>query len=194
MILKKNNDSRITDLETNQANMGAYLKNFEAQVGQLAYLMKESSSRYFSSDTKKNPIGCMSITLRSGKELGDSKEDENEKVEIEKEEVKMDKEEKKEEDTSTLERILFPCKPSPVVLPFLFPQSFRKAKLDGQFAKFLNMLKKLKVNRPFVNALAQRPNYVKFMKKIMSNKKKLDGYGTVSRYENCSAIIQRKLP
>ena len=37
------------------------------------------------------------------------------------------------------------------------------------------------------------PNYVKFMKDIMSNKKKLDAYGTVNLLENCSAIIQRKL-
>ena len=34
----------------------------------------------------------------------------------------------------------------------------------------------------------------KFMKELMSNKKKLDAYGTVSLLENCSAIIQRKLP
>ena len=37
------------------------------------------------------------------------------------------------------------------------------------------------------------PNYVKFMKEIMSNKKKLDAYGMVSLSKNCSAIIQRKL-
>ena len=37
------------------------------------------------------------------------------------------------------------------------------------------------------------PNYVKFMKEIMSNKKKLKSYGTVNMSENCSAIIQRKL-
>ena len=37
------------------------------------------------------------------------------------------------------------------------------------------------------------PNYVKFMKEIMSNKRKLEAYGTVHFSENCSAIIQRKL-
>ena len=45
----------------------------------------------------------------------------------------------------------------------------------------------------FVDALAQMPHYVKFMKEIMSNKKMLDAYGTVSLSEKCSAIIQRKL-
>ena len=31
--MKKNNDRQITNLETNQPNMGACLKNFETQVG-----------------------------------------------------------------------------------------------------------------------------------------------------------------
>ena len=56
------------------------------------------------------------------------------------------------------------------------------------------MFKKLEVNIPFVKALAQMSNYVKFMKEIMSNKKKLDAYGTVNLLENYSATIQRKLP
>ena len=56
------------------------------------------------------------------------------------------------------------------------------------------MFKKLEVNIRFTKALAQIPNYVKIMKEIMSNKKKLDSYGTISLSENCSAIIQRKLP
>ena len=37
------------------------------------------------------------------------------------------------------------------------------------------------------------PNYVRFMKEIMINRKKLDSVGTVNLSENCSAIIQRKL-
>ena len=55
------------------------------------------------------------------------------------------------------------------------------------------MFKKLEVNMPFVDALAQISNYVKFMKEIMSNKKKLDAYGNVGLSKNCSAMIQRKL-
>ena len=136
--------------------------------------MKESSSRSFQSDTKKNPKDFMAITQRSGKELGKSKEVENEKVEIEKEEVKMDKkEEKKEEDMFTLGRSLFIDKPSPIVPPLSFPQRFKKAKLDGKFGTFLNMFKKLEVNIAFADALTKMPIYVKFMKEIMSNKKKL---------------------
>ena len=130
----------------------------------------------------------------SGKDLGDSKEVENEKLGNEKVEVKVDKkeekkEEKKENDKFILGRIMFPDNPPLFVPPLPFLQRFNKAKLDGQFAKFLNMFKKIEVNIPFVDALAQMPNYVKFMKEIMSNKKKLDAYGTVSLSKNYSVMI-----
>ena len=55
------------------------------------------------------------------------------------------------------------------------------------------MFKKLEINILFTNALAQMPIYVKFMKEIISNKKKLKAYGIVNLIENYSAIIQRKL-
>ena len=56
------------------------------------------------------------------------------------------------------------------------------------------MFKKLEINFPFADVLAQMPNYVKFMKEIMSNKKMLEAYGTMNFSENYSAIIQQKLP
>ncbi|PIM97218.1 hypothetical protein CDL12_30314 [Handroanthus impetiginosus] len=46
-----------------------------------------------------------------------------------------------------------------------------------------------------VKALEQMPSYVKFMKDILSNKKKhLVDYETMALTEECSAIIQNKLP
>ncbi|XP_062100236.1 uncharacterized protein LOC133806121 [Humulus lupulus] len=38
------------------------------------------------------------------------------------------------------------------------------------------------------------PSYVKFMKEILSNKRKMDDYEIVALIEECSAIIQKKLP
>ena len=55
------------------------------------------------------------------------------------------------------------------------------------------MFKNLEVNIPFMDASGEMPNYVKFMKEIMSNKKKLDAYGTMNLSKGCSTIIQRKL-
>ena len=56
------------------------------------------------------------------------------------------------------------------------------------------MLKKLEINIPFAEALAQMPHYYKFLKEIINKKRKLDDYGIVSLFSNNSAIIQKKLP
>ena len=64
----------------------------------------------------------------------------------------------------------FPNNPSPYVLLVPYPQRLQKAKLDKQFTKFLEVFKKLHINIPFVDALAQMPNYVKFVKKYSQRK------------------------
>ena len=56
-----------------------------------------------------------------------------------------------------------------------FPQRLKKNKLDKQFSKFLDVFKKLQINIPFTDALEQMPSYVKFLKDILSNKKKARG-------------------
>ena len=105
----------------------------------------------------------MAITLRRGIELGDGKElgnskkaenenvenenfvdedvdnkkVENKKVESEKKDLQMDKKkEEREENKYTSGNALFLDKPSLIILPLSFPQRFRKAKLDQQFATF----------------------------------------------------------
>ncbi|XP_073017787.1 uncharacterized protein [Primulina eburnea] len=45
-----------------------------------------------------------------------------------------------------------------------------------------------------VEALAQMPSYAKFLKDILSNKRKLVDFETVKLSEECSAILQNKLP
>ena len=52
--------------------------------------------------------------------------------------------------------------------PIPFPQRLKQSKLYNQFAKFLTMFKKLEINIPFAEALAQMPHYAKFMKVIIS--------------------------
>ena len=42
--------------------------------------------------------------------------------------------------------------------PIPFPQRLKRTKLDKQFAKFLNMFKKLEINIPFTEALAKMPH------------------------------------
>ena len=52
-----------------QANTNNSLNNLEMQIGQLALTMMNQSKDLFLSDIRKNPRDCMAVTLRSGREL-----------------------------------------------------------------------------------------------------------------------------
>ena len=78
--------------------------------------------------------------------------------------------------------------------PISYPQRMKKNKLDKYFTKFMEVFKKLHINIPFADALEQMPCYVKFMNDILSKKRRLSDFKTVNLTEECSAILQRKLP
>ena len=74
-----------------------------------------------------------------------------------------------------------------------FPERLQKEKLEEQFSKFLNMFKKIEINVPFSEALTQMPHYAKFMKDILSKKRKMAKEGIVSLTATYSAVIQKSL-
>ena len=51
------------------------------------------------------------------------------------------------------------------------------------------MFKKVEVNIPFAQTLAQMSHYAKFMNDILSKKRKFDEEGVVSLSATCSAVI-----
>ncbi|XP_073120605.1 uncharacterized protein [Henckelia pumila] len=71
--------------------------------------------------------------------------------------------------------------------------ALKKSKLDSQFGKFLEVFKKLNINIPFADALMQMPSYAKFLKEILSNKRKLEEHAMISLTENCSALFHKAL-
>ena len=82
-------EMKFSDLENFQANTtvfqthtNASLKNLEIQIGKLAQAMQKEPKDSFPSDTRKNPRDCVTIIMRSGRELDERK---GEKREIEEE-------------------------------------------------------------------------------------------------------------
>ena len=55
------------------------------------------------------------------------------------------------------------------------------------------MFKNIEINIPFSEALTQMPQYAKFMKDILSKKRKIIEEGIVSLTATCSAVIQKTL-
>ncbi|GJY25094.1 hypothetical protein Tco_0399820, partial [Tanacetum coccineum] len=54
--------------------------------------------------------------------------------------------------------------------PIPFPRRLRKEKEEAQQKKFLENLKQLHINMPFIEALARMPKHAKFLKAVLLNK------------------------
>ena len=75
-----------------------------------------------------------------------------------------------------------------------FPQRLQKAKREEQFSRFLDIFKKIEINIPFAEVINQMPTYEKFLKEILSKKRKIIEEGIVNLTATCSPVIQQKLP
>ena len=75
-----------------------------------------------------------------------------------------------------------------------FPQRLQKSRREEQFSKFLDIFKKIEINIPFAEVISQRPLYAKFLKEILSKKRKIAEEGIVNLTTTCNVIIQKKLP
>ena len=53
----------------------------------------------------------------------------------------------------------------------------------------MEVFKKLQINIPFAKALEKMPSYVKFMKDILSRKRRLSDFEIVNLTEECSVIF-----
>ncbi|XP_016497163.1 uncharacterized protein LOC107816014 [Nicotiana tabacum] len=69
-----------------------------------------------------------------------------------------------------------------------FPQKQRREKLEKQFERFLELLKQVHVNIPFIEVLSQMSAYAKFMKEILSKKQKAEETSVVMLTEHCASI------
>ncbi|XP_052182034.1 uncharacterized protein LOC127794819 [Diospyros lotus] len=187
-------EETVSKLQERSDRTDASIKNIENQIGQLAKLLIERQPSTWPSNTEVNPKEQVNaITTRSGVEL----------PEIHVKRPSMAKQNGiVQETTDQLEEPEVVAKQdkviSPPVKPYVppipFPQRLHKHKMDKQFEKFFEVFKKHHINIPFADALAQMPSYVKFMKEILSNKRKLEKHETVNLTEECSTILQKKLP
>ncbi|KAL5550170.1 hypothetical protein UlMin_000346 [Ulmus minor] len=155
----------IDDTQANFRNQGASIRNLEHQVGEISKLLTERTQGALPSNMERNlREHAKAITLRSGKELEQSKG-------ASKQAIEDDTSVPKDQDatapiTQTLPKL------SSNTIPF--PQRLRKQNLDKQFSKFIDIFKSLHINLPFVDMLEQMPKYAKFLKEVLSNKRKLE--------------------
>ena len=151
-------------------------------------------------NTKTNPREQVkAVTLRSGRDLHDDKCGETHVAM--KETKTTDKGKSAKDDGKSILTEVEVKEPKvtkaltiqPYKTPLSYPARLRKDKDQEHFGKFLNLFKQLHINLPLIEALSQMPRYVKFLKDLLSNKKKLKKISTATIGMGCSAILQNKL-
>ncbi|KAK9756546.1 hypothetical protein RND81_01G105400 [Saponaria officinalis] len=76
----------------------------------------------------------------------------------------------------------------------LFPGRQRKNEDEGQFRKFMEIVKNLRVTVPFLEIITHIPIYAKTMKDIVVRKQSYPKVETVALIGECSALLQSQPP
>ena len=75
-----------------------------------------------------------------------------------------------------------------------FPRRLQKSKIEEKFARFLKTFQKLEISMPFTEVVTQMPPCAKFLKEILSKKRKIAEEGVVNLTATCSSVIKKTLP
>ncbi|KAK8653696.1 hypothetical protein V6N13_127685 [Hibiscus sabdariffa] len=203
-------DAFMDRTEMKLQNHDATLKSLETQVGQISQILSSRPIGGFPSDTEvakgATHEQCNAITTRSGKILknnqGETAANLSPAIDTP---AKADAPAQASEDhhippTTTMGESSAesshaqPGKPEEIRPPPPFPQRLKKKKQDYQFKKFLDILKQVHINLPLVEALQQMPNYAKFLKDMVTRKKRIEKFETATATETCLALMHNKVP
>ncbi|CAM8884701.1 unnamed protein product [Rhodiola kirilowii] len=84
--------------------------------------------------------------------------------------------------------------PAPYKPPVPFPQQLVAIRQDKEFKQFVDKICTLYINMPLTDAITKIPTYAKFMKEILTGKRKIDGTEIVALSEECSATMHQPMP
>ncbi|KAI3795442.1 hypothetical protein L1987_38097 [Smallanthus sonchifolius] len=186
-------EERFHTHETELRNQKASIQTIENQVGQIAKLLSERQPGGLPSNTEPNPNSHVkAITLRSGRDTGPDPQVPMHEPSEEEVVIEIPDETPPRGKSASTSRPREPVRDYTPSIPY--PGRLKKQKMEEQYGKFLWLFKQLHINMPFVEALAQMPKYARFLKDILTNKRKLEELSQVTLNEECSAVIQNKLP
>ncbi|KAL4323939.1 hypothetical protein GQ457_11G026020 [Hibiscus cannabinus] len=202
-------DAFMDRTEMKLQNHDATLKSLETQVGQISQILSSRPIGGFPSDTEvakgATHEQCKAITTRSGKILKSNQggmaanPSPATDTPAEADEPTQASEDHNNPHTTMGESSAESShaqsgKPEEIRPPPPFPQRLKKQKQDYQFKKFLDILKQVHINLPLVEALQQMPNYAKFLKDMVTRKKRIEEFETAAATETCLALMHNKVP
>jgi hypothetical protein len=160
----ENIDSKVTEVGSSNHQVLNMMKMLETQVGQLAERL--TTNEWKLPGQPKGPEMAKTIQTRSGKETEDPEHSTGaRKPKPSAEAEEFAKEEVTEIVTKEPE---FEMPGDDTKIPQLKPCYFR-SKLDNHFEKFLEVVRRLSINMPLLDAL-QVPTYSHYFKDILANK------------------------
>ncbi|XP_052622602.1 uncharacterized protein LOC128127907 [Lactuca sativa] len=202
-------DAAIQETRTMLRNQQASIHNIETQLGQLAQQINQRSPGELPSKTENNPRGAQIniVTTRSGKiitplapiQTEPSKKSQKEEAEkqAENQETHSDSPTRRVPRMDSASTSQNPTAQIPEKLyqpPMPYPTRAKKEKQEEEYQKFLDHIKTLQINIPFIEAVMKMPKYAKFLKELLTNRKKMEEVKKVVINENCSAAMLNKLP
>jgi hypothetical protein len=207
MIGQSISDVRNSTMVNTQA-----ISKLEIQAGQLASHLGERDKGKLPSQPVNNPKACtignsstqehayVIVTLRSGRRVDNLVADPEEIDEAvpaidlaRQEEMKSDNKEKKDAEPSIVTPIEKDLTRSFVPkAPYL--ERLRAPKKNAQFAEILEVFKQVQINITFLDTIQQVPAYAKFLKDLITIKRKTNVPKKAYLIEQMSSILQCKLP
>ncbi|GJY52054.1 hypothetical protein Tco_0442901 [Tanacetum coccineum] len=138
--------------------------------------------------------GMMTSEVTRSKEINETGINKNEPPRFEQDVQEKPHDDGVENKSSSIpERTTQPLvKPQQSSIPF--PNRVRKEKEEALQRKFLENLKQLDINIPFIEALLQIPKYAKYLKSLLTNKSRLEEACMETTNERCSTVLLNELP
>jgi hypothetical protein len=185
----ENIDSEVTEVGSSNHQVLNMMKMLETQVGQLAGHLTNDEGKL--PGQPKGPESAKPIQIRSGKEIEDLERSTGARK------IKPSAEAEgiaKEKVTGIVtEEPEYEMPEEDTRIPQLKPRYFR-GKLDNHFEKFVEVVRRLSINMPLLDAL-QVPTCSRYFKDILANKYEIATLGVdhVKMSEECSVTIANGL-
>jgi predicted hydrocarbon binding protein len=185
----ENIDSKVTEVGSSNHQVLNMMKMLETQVGQLVGRLSANEGKL--SGQPKGPETAKAVQTHSGKET----EDPERSAGARKHKPSAEAEEFAKEEVMEIvtEEPEFEMPGEDTKIPQLEPRYFR-GKLDNHFEKFVEVVHRLSINMPLLDAL-EVPTYSRYFKDILANKYEIATLGVdhVKMSEQCSAAIANGL-
>jgi hypothetical protein len=188
----ENIDSKVTEVGSSNHQVLNMMKMLEMQVGQLAGHLSANEGKL--PGQPQGPEMAKAIQTRSGKETKDPEHSAGARKPRPSTEAEEFSKVSKEKVTEIVtEEPEFEMLGEDTKIPQLKPCYFR-GKLDNHFEKFVEVVRRLSINMPLLDAL-QVPTYSRYFKDILANKYEIATLEVdhVKMSEQCSAAIANGL-